>query len=39
MSEDVTLAKDRDSRAIQREMAVEWLKLADAIVRPLKPMK
>jgi hypothetical protein len=35
----VTLAKDRDSRAIQREMAAEWLKLADAIVRPLKPMK
>jgi hypothetical protein len=35
----VTLVKDRNSRAIQREMAAEWLKLADAIVRPLKPMK
>ena len=25
----VTVAKDQDSRAIQREMAAEWLKLAD----------
>ena len=25
----VTAAKDQDSRAIQREMAAEWLKLAD----------
>jgi hypothetical protein len=29
----VTAATDPDSRAIQREMAAEWLKLADA-VRP-----
>jgi hypothetical protein len=33
-----TAASDPDSRAIQREMAAEWLKLADAIARPLKPM-
>jgi hypothetical protein len=32
----VTAAKDQDSRAIQREMAAEWLKLADDIRRPLK---
>ena len=31
--------KDRDDRAINREMAGEWLKLADAIAHPLKPMK
>ena len=29
--------KDRESRAIQREMAAEWLRLADAIAHPLKP--
>jgi hypothetical protein len=33
-----TAAKDPDSRDIQREMAAEWLKLADAILRPLKSM-
>jgi hypothetical protein len=27
---------DRDARAINREMAAEWLKLADAVVRKLK---
>ena len=32
----VTMAKDQDSRAIQREMAAEWLKLADAVLHPLK---
>jgi hypothetical protein len=32
----VTAAKDQGSRAIQREMAAEWLKLADDIRRPLK---
>jgi hypothetical protein len=39
----VTVAKDQDSRAIQREMAAEWLKLADDVRNPLKrpqtPMK
>jgi hypothetical protein len=30
----VTAATDPDSRAIQREMATEWLKLADAVRRP-----
>jgi hypothetical protein len=28
----VTIAKNQDNRAIQREMAAEWLKLADAAV-------
>jgi hypothetical protein len=32
----VTAAKDQESRAIQREMAAEWLKLADEIRHPLK---
>ena len=31
----VTAAKDQDSRSIQREMAAEWLNLADAILHPL----
>jgi hypothetical protein len=34
----ITAAKDQDARAIQREMAAEWLKLADAVL-PLKAMK
>jgi hypothetical protein len=32
----VTAAKDQDSRAIQREMAAEWLKLADDVRNPLQ---
>jgi hypothetical protein len=32
----VTAAKDQESRAIQREMAAEWLRLADAVRRPSK---
>jgi hypothetical protein len=32
----VTAAKDQDSRAIQREMAAEWLRLADDARHPLK---
>jgi hypothetical protein len=32
----VTVAKDQDSRAIQREMAAEWLKLADGVRNLLK---
>jgi hypothetical protein len=35
----MTAASDPDSHAIQREMAAEWLKLADAILYPLKPTK
>jgi hypothetical protein len=35
----VTTTKDQEARSINREMAAEWLKLADAIVHPLKPMK
>jgi hypothetical protein len=32
----VTTTNDQDARAIQREMAAEWLKLADAVLHPLK---
>ena len=32
----VTAAKDQHERAIQREMAAEWLRLADAVLHPLK---
>jgi hypothetical protein len=32
----MTAASDLDSHAIQREMAAEWLKLANAILYPLK---
>jgi hypothetical protein len=35
----VTIAKDQDSRSIQREMAAEWINLADAILQPPKPTK
>ena len=35
----VTSATDPDSRAIQREMAAEWLKLADSFQQPSKPAK
>ena len=31
-------AMDHDSHAIQREVAAEWLKLADAVLHPLKRM-
>jgi hypothetical protein len=30
---------DQKYRAIQREMAAEWLKLADALIHPLGPTK
>jgi hypothetical protein len=33
----VTAAADQDSRAIQREMAAEWLKLADSVRRRRRP--
>ncbi len=32
----VTAAGDQESRSIQREMAAEWLRLADAARRPLR---
>jgi len=35
----VTATADQESRSIQREMAAEWLRLADTIRHPLKPMK
>jgi hypothetical protein len=31
--------KEQDDRGINREMAVEWLRLADIIAHPPKPMK
>jgi hypothetical protein len=35
----VTSMKNRKDRSINREMAAEWLRLADATIRPLKPAK
>jgi hypothetical protein len=35
----VTAAKDQETRSIQREMAAEWLRLADATLQPPTPMK
>jgi hypothetical protein len=32
----VPFAADQEYRIIQREMAAEWLKLADAVLHPLK---
>jgi hypothetical protein len=32
----VAAVRDQELRSIQREMAAEWLKLADAIRRPSK---
>ena len=32
----VAAAKEQESRSIQREMAAEWLRLADAVLHPLK---
>jgi hypothetical protein len=32
----VAVAKEQESRCIQREMAAEWLKLANAAGRPRK---
>jgi len=35
----VAAAPDQEARAIQREMAAEWLKLADAIIELSKPIE
>jgi len=35
----VTTTTDQDARALNREMAAEWLMLADAVLHPLKRMK
>ena len=35
----VTATADQESRSIQREMAAEWLRLADTIRHPLKPIR
>jgi hypothetical protein len=32
----VAAAKEQEARAIQREMAAEWLRLADGVLHPLK---
>jgi hypothetical protein len=32
----VASTKDQKSRSINREMAAEWMKLADAVLHPLK---
>jgi hypothetical protein len=37
--EMVPAVTDQEYRSVQREMAVEWLKLADGILHPLGPMK
>ena len=37
--EMVPRAPTQEYRAIQREMAAEWIKLADAILQPAKPSK
>ena len=34
--EMVTIARDQQLRSIQREMAAEWLQLADSVRRPSK---
>jgi hypothetical protein len=35
----VTVTKDQDDRDVQREMAAEWIKLAETILRPLARVK
>ena len=35
----VPAAPSQEYRAIQREMAAEWIKLADAMIDPPKPTK
>jgi hypothetical protein len=37
--EMVPTVTDQEYRAIQREMAAEWLKLADAVIHPLGQTK
>jgi hypothetical protein len=35
----VVSTRDQESRCINREMAAEWLRLADVILHPLVPKK
>lgn len=35
----VPVAPNQEYRAIQREMAAEWIKLADTLLQPSKPTK
>jgi hypothetical protein len=37
--EMVVVAPNQEARAVQREMAAEWLKLADDIIEQSKPIK
>jgi hypothetical protein len=37
--EMVTIAKTQDARSLQREMAAEWLRLADEVLHPAGPPK
>jgi hypothetical protein len=37
--EIVPRVPDQEYRSIQREMAAEWLKLADTVIHPLGPTK
>jgi hypothetical protein len=37
--EMVAVAPDQEARAVQREMAAEWLRLAEAIVEQSTPIK
>jgi hypothetical protein len=34
----VTTTKEQDARAINREMAAEWIRLAEVVLYPLKRM-
>ncbi len=35
----VPAAPTQEYRAVQREMAAEWIRLADLVLQPLKPTK
>jgi len=34
-----SMTRDQSAHAIQREMAIEWLRLADAVAHPLEPLE
>jgi hypothetical protein len=36
---DVSPGINQDDEAIYREMAAEWIKLAEAVLNPLKPLR
>ena len=35
----VTIARDQKSRSIHREMALEWMRLADAMLSPMQKIR